>query len=220
MLFSQYRDGAPVRRTTISELITSLLPTVKRANVTAYVVAQAQVKFNQIFGYEMKELDRVTAKKGAAARTLTTAEPQKEYVLKSMLPAKSRRRWIDQSGDLAWRGFCVTVCSLVSISGGQIEEQALWKHLASMGVHQEDEVHPKLGNPKAALARLLKQRYLLREKIAAPADQGGDLYGLSLAERALDELGKNNVDAFVRGVMEGDENEEGAAAAEDAAEDA
>jgi hypothetical protein len=42
----------------------------------------------------------------------------------------------------------MTVCSLVSISGGQIEEGQLWRHLASMGVRHDDEAHPKFGNTK------------------------------------------------------------------------
>jgi hypothetical protein len=48
----------------------------------------------------------------------------------------------------------------------------------------------------AARAKLVKQRYLMREKLSGPAgggaqqaEGGGDAYGLSLAERALDELG-------------------------------
>ena len=56
VLFSQHKDGAPVQRSKISELITTLSPTLKRVNLAGYVIAQAQVKFVKVFGMEMKEL--------------------------------------------------------------------------------------------------------------------------------------------------------------------
>jgi hypothetical protein len=43
------------------------------------------VKFAKLFGYEMKELDRLQQKKTGAARTATQSDPTKEYVLKSMV---------------------------------------------------------------------------------------------------------------------------------------
>jgi hypothetical protein len=208
MLFMQHRDGAPVQRQKLSELVTRLSPQLKRANVASYVIAQAQLKFAQIFGYEMKELERVQAKRSGAGRgAVVASEPTKEYVLKSMLPARLRREWVDQPEELAERGFCVTVCALVSIAGGKIEEDALWKHLRALGVHPEDEAHPKLGNARAALARLQKRRYLIRERLGRDEDGGGEKYALALAERALDEFGQEGVDAFVQEVMRG-ENED------------
>ena len=203
MLFSQYRDGAPVQRAKISQLLSQLCPQLKRINLASYVIAEAQVKFALVFGYEMKELERMQQKK-TGSRVLNQSEPVKEYVLKSMLPAKSRRRWIDQPADLAWRAFIMTVCSLVRISGGQIEEGTLWKHLAALGVRQDDNAHPKFGNTKAALDRLIKQRYLIREKLSVANSADGDSYGLALAERALDEFGQEGVDAFVQKVMQGE----------------
>jgi hypothetical protein len=34
-----------------------------------------------------------------------------------------------------------------------------------LGVKPDDEAHPVLGNAKTALAKLMKQRYLIREKL-------------------------------------------------------
>ena len=48
MLFSQYRDGAPVTRTKLSEHLSKIAPELKRAKVSSYIVAEAQVKFNEI----------------------------------------------------------------------------------------------------------------------------------------------------------------------------
>ena len=210
VLFSQHKDGAPVQRSKISELITTLSPTLKRVNLAGYVIAQAQVKFVKVFGMEMKELSRMAHKKTGKDRTNAPTDPGKEYILKSTLPAAARKRWVDRAEDNAAKAFCITVCALVSISGGMIEEDALRKHLASLGVHQDDEDHPKLGNAKAAIARLCKQRYIMREKASAGGGEDGrDRYGYVLAERALDELGQDGVDAFVQGIMKGAGDDEG-----------
>ena len=123
MLFAQYRDGAPVTRTKLSEHLSKIAPELKRAKVSSYIVAEAQVKFNEIFGIEMKELSRKAQKKTGAARTnLQASEPTKEYVLKSLLPSKMRRQFIDREEDHTFRGFVMAVVALVSVSGGEIEE--------------------------------------------------------------------------------------------------
>ena len=203
MLFSQYRDGAPVQRADVSKLVSSHS---QARGLTSWIVAQAQVKFMSIFGYEMKELTRVTAEKTGAARMALDAEPPKVYVLKSALPAAARQRWVDKPEDHAERGFCMTVCALVHMSGGTLLEDRLWQHLEAMGVRRDDEEHPKLGDAKAALARLVKRRYLIREKLRGATDEaGGDAYGVTLAERAVDEIGVDGVEKFVAGIMRGAE---------------
>lgn len=204
MLFSQYRDGAPVLRADVSKLISSHS---NARGLTSWIVAQAQVKFMSIFGYEMKELSRATAKKTGAARHNLDADPPKVYVLKSALPAAARQRWVDRPEDHAARGFCMTVCALVHMSGGTLPEDRLWQHLEAMGLRRDDEAHPKLGDAKAALARLIKKRYLIREKLhGATNEAGGDAYGVTLAERAKDEIGVDGVEKFVAGIMRGAED--------------
>ena len=116
--------AAPVTRTKLSEHLSKIAPELKRAKVSSYIVAEAQVKFNEIFGIEMKELSRKAQKKTGAARTnLQASEPTKEYVLKSLLPSKIRRQFIDREEDHTFRGFVMAVVALVSVSGGEIEEQ-------------------------------------------------------------------------------------------------
>ena len=76
MLFSQYRDGAPVQKPKLSEHLSKVAPELKRAKVSTYVIAEAQVKFNEIFGVEMKELSRKQQKKtGAADARVESAPP-------------------------------------------------------------------------------------------------------------------------------------------------
>ena len=48
MLFSQYRDGAPVPRADISKLVSSHS---QARGLTSWIVAQAQVRFMGVFGY-------------------------------------------------------------------------------------------------------------------------------------------------------------------------
>jgi hypothetical protein len=205
MLFSQYRDGAPVPRADISKLVSSHS---QARGLTSWIVAQAQVRFMGVFGYEMKELSKTVARKTGAARAAALdAEPPKVYVLKSALPAAARQRWVDRSADHAARGFCMTVCALVHMSGGTLPEDRLWQHLETMGVRRDDAAHPKLGDARAALARLVKKRYLIREKLHGATDAaGGDAYGVALAERARDEIGVEGVEKFVAGIMRGAED--------------
>lgn len=205
MLFSQYRDGAPVPRADISKLVSSHS---QARGLTSWIVAQAQVRFMGVFGYEMKELSKTVARKTGAARAAALdAEPPKVYVLKSALPAAARQRWVDRSADHAARGFCMTVCALVHMSGGTLPEDRLWQHLEAMGLRRDDAAHPKLGDARAALARLVKKRYLIREKLHGATDAaGGDAYGVSLAERARDEIGVEGVEKFVAGIMRGAED--------------
>ena len=66
---------------------------------------------------------------------------------------------------------------------------------------------PSWATPSAALARLVKKRYLIREKLHGATDAaGGDLYGVALAERARDEIGVDGVEKFVAGIMRGAED--------------
>ena len=48
MLFSQYRDGAPVLRADVSKLISSVS---SARGLTSWIVAQAQVKFQRACGF-------------------------------------------------------------------------------------------------------------------------------------------------------------------------
>jgi hypothetical protein len=198
-----------VLRADVSKLLSSLSPA---RGLTGYIVAKAQIKFLEVFGYEMKELTRTVAKKtGAARHERTNAEPPKVYVLKSTLPTLARKKWVDKAIDLPERGFCMTVCALVQMSGGSINEDKLWGLLENMGCRRDDEAHPNLGDTKSALAKLIKKRYLIREKqVGATSDNGGDAYSLSLAERAIDEIGVDGVESFVSGIMRGAEGAEGA----------
>ena len=100
------RVGAPVQKPKLSEHLSKVAPELKRAKVSTYVIAEAQVKFNEIFGVEMKELSRKQQKKTGAARTnMQVSEPTKEYVLKSLLSSKVRRQFIDRPEDhTGWRG--------------------------------------------------------------------------------------------------------------------
>ncbi|MDB9924934.1 MAGE domain-containing protein [bacterium] len=122
------------------------------------------------------------------------------------MPVSARKKWVDLPETLSERGFCMTVCALVSMSGGSLSEDKLWGLLETMGVKRNDEAHPKLGDTKLALQRLIKKRYLIREKLHGITNEsGGDAYGLALAERAKDEIGVNGVESFVAGIMRGAE---------------
>jgi hypothetical protein len=99
----------------------------------------------------------------------------------------------------------MVVVALVSVSGGEIEEDTLWKHLGKLGVRQDDESHPKLGNVRKLLDKLCVQRYLMREK---DIKEGQDKFKYSAAERAEDELPQEKVDKYVIEMMRGHDDED------------
>ena len=113
--------------------------------------------------------------------------------------------FVDQPDEHPNRALTMTVLSLISIAGGSLSEDALWKQLETLGVHADDENHPKFGNVRNTLGGLIKQRYLIREKTVG---NDGDKYNLELAEVALNEVGQENIDKFVSHIMQGAWNED------------
>ena len=83
MLFSQYRDGAPVPRADISKLVSSHS---QARGLTSWIVAQAQVRFMGVFGYEMKELSKTVARKTGC---LLYTSPSPRDRQKSRMPSSA-----------------------------------------------------------------------------------------------------------------------------------
>ena len=84
MLFSQYRDGAPRARADISKLVSSHS---NARGLTSWIIAQAQVRFMSIFGYEMKELSKTTARK-----RLRRAPDHRRRTAQGIRPGRARCR--------------------------------------------------------------------------------------------------------------------------------
>ncbi|KAK6135830.1 hypothetical protein DH2020_030438 [Rehmannia glutinosa] len=80
-------------------------------------------------------------------------------------------------------GLTFVVVGIIHLGGGKVTEENLWHHLKRLGLHENEENHPKFANTKLALETLVQQRYLQKEKVNGPE---GNIVYYELAERALD----------------------------------
>lgn len=108
----------------------------------------------------------------------------KTYILVSKLDPEVYSKYVEDKERAHLSGFAFVVISIVHVAGGKISEEDLWHQLKRLGLNENDEKHPVIGNNKQALELLVQQRYLLKEKIAGPE---GHFMVYELAERALDE---------------------------------
>jgi len=203
VLFSSHGSyGAPVTRAKIGEAMSAIGGAGSR-NVRAgsYVVALAQKKFLDIFGYEMVEIMRAQSRNKKPAKTVeqANAAPTRCYSLRSVLPAQMRRKFVDAPDDAPQRGFAIVVAALIQISSGCIHEDALFDQLSQLGVKKEDSNHPEFGDWQAVLAALVKRRVFMRERTSYDDPSLGFSY--ELAEGAEAMIGYENIDKFVTEVM-------------------
>ena len=203
VLFSSHRErGAPVQRAKIAEAISALGGAGGR-NVRAgsYVVATAQRKFLEIFGFEMMECSRAQSKNKRPAKTTdqANAAAAKCYALKSVLPAQMRRKFVDDPKAAAARGLAIVVAALIQISSGCIREDALHEHLKALGISNVKAPHGELGDVEGLLQSLVKRRVFMRERTSPDDPTAG--YSYELAEGADVIIGCENIDKFVHEIM-------------------
>jgi len=191
MLFKWHKDGGvPVPRTDLSKAVNEMQ---KKHGLPGPVISLAQRRCITAFGYEMRELEK-TRKPGAAGA------PQKVFVLRSLIPEPLRAKFVDQPADRARAGFKSVVLALVSMAGETCGEQTLKKQLKVVGVTiDEKEEHAELAGVDAEMARLVKQRYLTKDKVGAGGSDEQFVY--ALAENALDDFGLERISQYIKDVM-------------------
>ena len=149
----------------------------------------------------MKELSRKAQKKTGAARTnLQASEPTKEYVLKSLLPSKIRRQFIDREEDHTFRGFvssCRTRLRQRRRDRGAGPVEAL-----AAGVRHDDS--SQLGNVGDA-QQLCLQRYLMKEKGVGSTARIVQVFTRGARHGQL----PTEVDKYVTELMRGHNDEDG-----------
>ena len=130
VLFASHQNrGAPVLRSKIGEAMSAIGGAGTRKGAGSYIVALAQKKFLDIFGFEMIELSRAQSRNKRPAKTVneSQAASAKCYALRSVLPAQMRRKFVDDPSATAARGFAIVVAALVQISNGCIREETLFE---------------------------------------------------------------------------------------------
>lgn len=205
VLFSTHRErGAPVSRAKIGEAMSAIGGAGGRATRGgSYVVALAQKKFLDIFGFEMVECARAQSRNKKPAKTVKDAQgggQMKWYALRSVLPAQMRRKFVDNPDDAPARGLAIVVAALIQISSGCIREQALFEQLKKLGIAAEDaRPHPQFGDVRELLQSLVKRRVFMRER--SVYDDPADGFSFELGEGAEYILGYENIDKFVNEIM-------------------
>ena len=204
VLFSTHRErGAPVSRQKIGEAMSAIGGAGGRAKrAGSYVVALAQKKFLDIFGFEMVECQRAQSRNKKPAKTVKDAQgggQVKCYSLRSVLPAQMRRKFVDDPDDAPARGLAIVVAALIQISSGCIREEALFEHLKKLGISAENARHPQFGDVRELLQSLVKRRVFLRERSVYDDPAAG--FSFELAEGAETMIGYENIDKFVNEIM-------------------
>lgn len=228
--------GVPIARADLSDVVNQAgyAKTLggKKGALANYVVVRAQARLADVFGFELREVVRA-AKGQSAAAAVPKPKPQKGkedgaataaaptgtrfYVLRSILPTQLRAvvgRHAKDAKAQARRGFAITVCGLVR-AAERLTEEALWSHLETLGVSRGGAPHPDLGDAEAEVAKLVKMRYLTRERQPNAGPAGEDVYVYELAEVALAEIEADGIDGFLADIAAAGAGPSSAAAAEE-----
>ncbi|GAB2222114.1 hypothetical protein Droror1_Dr00013315 [Drosera rotundifolia] len=174
VIFKNHQNsGCPIKREELTQIVTK---NYQQHLLPAFVIDEARKKIKNIFGYEMKELQR--------ARSSAGVMDAKTYIITSQIPAEVYSKHVDDVNTAHLNGLTFVIISIVHLTGGKISEEDLWHFLKRMGLHEKDEHHPVFGNTKLSLESLVQQRYLQKTKVNGPE---GNTLLYELAERALDE---------------------------------
>ncbi|KAL1320850.1 hypothetical protein HN51_065560 [Arachis hypogaea] len=200
MLFKTHQNsGCPVKREELTQLVTK---TYHQRNLPAYVINEAKNKLSSIFGYEMRELQRILPSSKSNARfSQSNVADSKSYILVSQLEPQVYEKYVVDVNAAHLSGFTFVIISIVYLAGGKITEEVLWSQMRRMGLSEDEGKHPVLGNIKQTLELLVLQRYLQKDKVNGP--EGTTIY-YELAERALDEPINKKIKEYVAQIVKKD----------------
>lgn len=198
ILFKTHQtSGCPIKREELTQLVTR---NYSQRNLPSYVINAASEKLSKVFGYEMRELQR---KRPLSTKGRSSQIPvdTKSYVLISKLPAEVYEKYVEDVNTSHLTGFAFVAISIVHLAGGKLPEENLWHHLKRMGLSEDEDNHPVLGNVKQALETLVRQRYLQKEKVNGPE---GNTVFYELAERALDGPVSEKIKQYISQIVKRD----------------
>ncbi|KAK7272721.1 hypothetical protein RJT34_29517 [Clitoria ternatea] len=193
MLFKTHQNsGCPIKREELTQLITK---NYHQRNLPTFVINEAKEKLSSIFGYEMRELQRALPSSKTQGRlSQQNVVEAKSYILISQLPPDVYEKYVVDVDSVHLSGFTFVMISIVYLAGGKIPEENLWSQMRRIGLGENEDNHPVLGNVKQALELLVQQRYLQKDKVNGPE---GNIVYYELAERALDGPISNKVKEYI-----------------------
>ncbi|CAA0266382.1 putative MAGE domain, melanoma-associated antigen [Arabidopsis thaliana] len=193
-------SGTPIKREDLTQIVTK---NYRQRNLATHVINEAKKKLSNVFGYDLKELQRARASSTGQSRLpqSQSSVDSKSYVLVSELPLEVFKKHVVDETTSPVTGFTFVVLAIVQLAGGKIPEETLWHHLKRMGLHENDEHNPVFGNNKQTLETLVQQRFLQKEKVSGP--EGSTLF-YDLAERALDPQVSEKVKDYISQILKND----------------
>ncbi|KAK5108727.1 hypothetical protein LTR62_007874 [Meristemomyces frigidus] len=204
----------PIRRTDISEKVLGTAGARKFKDV----FLQSQLRLRSVFGMEMVELparEKVTlAQKRAAQSQSQSKSAPASYILISVLPTQFHDSVIlpppavpSQVEESKYISIYTTLISLISLSGGQLNETKMHRYLRRL---QMEDNTPVAGYNKTEnlLKRIERENYLVKVKeVVGTGDE--DVYW-TVGPRGRVEVGDDGVAGLTKAVY-GEMDEEGEA---------
>ncbi|KAI9085332.1 hypothetical protein K1719_032709 [Acacia pycnantha] len=203
--WSQYGISMEEKDKLVGEVIRYMLfKTHQSSELRLPMINEAKEMLSSIFGYEMRKLQRSQpSSKNQAQLSQQNVADSKSYVLISQLPSNVYKKYVDDENSAHLSGFTFVIVSIVHLAGGKITAESLFSHMRRMGLSENEESHPLLGNVKHALELLVQQRYLQKDNVKGPDD---NTLFYELAERALDGPISDKIKEYVSQVVKNDNN--------------
>jgi hypothetical protein len=200
MIFSNSnKEGGMVSKSDLMKQIGEHLVSQRRG-VSELILAKVQFLLASSFGMDMVELVKPSTKKNVLGTQQSGSGESgtKYFTLKSMVPKEVYKETVGKtdasSVDARW-GLLGVIISLITMSGGSLVEEELWRHLNSMGADRTTK-HPMLGGvPSDIIDDFVRKRYLKVEKQAGLDEETRSYL---VAENALSEITDDDVMSHVQ----------------------
>eukprot|EP01118_Nematostelium_gracile_P013101 TRINITY_DN489_c0_g1_i1.p1 TRINITY_DN489_c0_g1~~TRINITY_DN489_c0_g1_i1.p1 ORF type:complete len:292 (-),score=84.05 TRINITY_DN489_c0_g1_i1:106-981(-) len=146
-LFLDYTK-IPIKREDIRK---NVIKEHKEKNISKPIIAIAQSKFRDIFGFDLVEVPKKGSKGGEGSGT---------FILKNCLNTQSLQ-WTEK--DEHECGFLMTCLAIIFMNNGSIEQEPFYSQLRRIGL-REGELHPVFGDWEKLIDKLVKEMYLERSR--------------------------------------------------------
>lgn len=207
LFWNSHKEGSIVSRAEVMKHIGEHLVAQKRG-VSELILAKAQLLLASCFGLDMKELVKPATRKGLVAMPTQQQGGEGEVVggtkymvLKSMVPKELYKKTVgktDSTCEDARRGLLGVILALITMSGGILVEEELWRHLRMLGVDKAVKHSMLEGIPCDIVDDFVRKRYLRVEKQPGVDD---DTRSYMVAENALSEVSDSDILSHIQGEL-------------------
>jgi len=200
MRFFLFKDCQkhPVRR---AEINAKVLGDHKGQNLAGYLLAEAKERFAHLFGFDLVEVPKITAKQ-------KQGPPQSSgvYILINKLSPEERKLLeLHARPEFA---LLMVVLSLIQLNSGTIDSDVLYRYLSQLGLDDRDDKSDHFthsGNSwRKALATFERELYLRKKKSNKANASGEPIYEYTMGQRSLVEITPAQILGFIAQIF-GDE---------------